>query len=125
MIRMIKNNIFFDWQVAVDVDTMGTGHEITNNDFYSCNDNIVGSGYSASDNITSNPEFVDLSNLPDGAQILPTSLARDAGISIDGFSGRDYWGTKVPQPSGSNPDIGAHEYVLGPPANLKIISIQQ
>jgi len=61
-------------------------------------------------NITSNPGLVNVNDLPDGAQLSASdSLAVNAGLPYDDYSGTDYWGNDIV----GNPDIGAHEYTAG------------
>ena len=68
----------------------------------------------SSNNYTFDPKFADTSfDDVDDFKMRSDSPCRDKGIDFDGYYGTDYWGTVVPQPEGSNLDIGAFEYVEG------------
>ena len=69
------------------------------------------------DNITSNAGFVDFS--ADNYKLNRTSLALGGGVSSFQFAGntyqapaKDIQGNPRPNPSGTSPDIGAHESAL-------------
>lgn len=57
--------------------------------------------------VQGNPSFVYGPNPPHGLQILTGSPAKNAGVSIAGNGGLDYWGNTL---YNGAPDIGAHEF---------------
>jgi hypothetical protein len=71
--------------------------------------------------VNEDPRFFDLD--AGDYHLTPSSPARDAGVTIDGWSqpiDRD----GIPRPQGSAWDIGAYEFVVArpaPPATLKLL----
>lgn len=75
---------------------------------------LTESGFSGTGNIISNPYFVDVKN--NNFRLQNYSQAIGSGTS-NGAPAFDLDGNIRPNPSGSNPDMGAFENILGVPSN--------
>jgi parallel beta-helix repeat protein len=99
--------------------------QLINNIIYSNNPNISdsGSGTKTSNNLQSNPQFMDIGN--NDFRLKSSSPAIDAGVALMDVP-NDIKG--VPRPQGDGHDIGAYEYTtasgqLSPPKNLRVLNV--
>jgi hypothetical protein len=119
-----KNNIFYGRGTAYGV--MDAAHLIDGDNAAPGKDNLIFApgrsvkGY-AMDRVNEDPRFFNLD--AGDYHLTPSSPARDAGLTIDGWSqpvDRD----GIPRPQGSAWDIGAYEFVVArpaPPAALRLL----
>jgi parallel beta-helix repeat protein len=118
----VFNNTIYNNSLSIQAVTGGSG-EIKNNISYPSGNSIATSGFTASNNLLTNPGFVNASAFD--LRLVPTSPAIDKGISLSAIT-KDFAGTSRPQ--GLGYDIGAYEFLSGsstptkpaPPQNLKV-----
>ena len=114
----ILNNTVYNNAVGIDTSTASSA-EVRNNILWQ-NGYNRGGGDSFSNNLTSDPKFVNISSRDFHLQ--STSPAIDAGITVASVTTDADMGTR---PGGNGYDIGAYEYASGPvtptpPTNLRI-----
>jgi parallel beta-helix repeat protein len=115
----LYNNTVYNNSLDIQADTGGSG-EIQNNIAFPKGVSIAG-GYTASNNLTSNPNFVDA--VSNDFRLLSSSAAIDAGMTLNAVP-IDF--ARNPRPQGSAHDIGAYEFGGGtnsapaPPRNLSV-----
>jgi parallel beta-helix repeat protein len=113
----VVHNTVYNNSLDIQAITGGSG-EIQNNIAFPKGVSIAG-GYTASNNLTDNPNFVDAAS--NDFRLLSSSPAIDAGMTLSAVHG-DFLRKRRPQ--GSAHDIGAHEYGGGsspaPPRNLVV-----
>lgn len=109
---VVRNNIFH-MKPGAGVSSLPPGSDY--NCYYNCTRPST-----ETHSIEADPQFIDAGNPPGGLRIASTSPCRDAGTSVSGNDGRDYWGNAL---YNGLPDIGAHEYVappIAPTGNLAL-----
>jgi hypothetical protein len=116
------NNIFYD--LSPGWNNIKDGTDLRNNVFYSCGSKYLDGTPNESGSLTDDPNLSNPSmsnNSPTDARINFPSVAIDAGFSGDSDIPSDDFEGKT-RPTGNEIDIGAFEYGLGAPQNLRIIS---
>jgi hypothetical protein len=120
--KIYNNTIYNNRGPGIEVGA-GVSTVVVQNNIVWANDSAItdnGSGTILSNNLTTDPKFVDAAGA--NFKLQPTSGAIDSGIAISTVLS-DFLG--VLRPQGSSYDIGAYEYQassISAPKNLKVIS---
>ncbi len=104
----VFNNTCYGNTDGIVVST--SGNTLRNNIVYSSGALTIPGGNTSSNNLTTNPSFVDPTN--GDFNLVVGSAAIDAGFNLSGVVDTDFYGNA--RPSGAGFDIGAIEFGAGP-----------
>jgi Right handed beta helix region len=120
------NNTIYNWGTGsgIEIEPSVTGTVIRNNIIWGASGTSItdrGSSTLISNNVTTNPSFINASS--GDLRLQPGSTAIDVGVTLSAVTS-DFSG--APRPVGSGYDIGAYEYqssvtTVAPPQNLRIV----
>jgi parallel beta-helix repeat protein len=117
--KVYNNTVYNNAALDIQALTGGSG-QIQNNIAFPKGVSIAG-GYTSSNNLTTNPNFVDAAS--NNFRLLSSSTAIDAGITLSAVPVDFSLGRR---PQGSAYDIGAYEFgggtgsMISPPRNLRV-----